>query len=175
MKVADPALMTPDRLDRWARGLQARMCGIYVSSLTAEGPHAAQKAKDWLDSDDESLRCAGWGLVGQMAARHETSSDTWFAELLTRIETTIHAAPNDERYAMNQALIEIGGRSAALRDAALAAAERIGKVDVDHGDTSCKTPDAASYIAKTWTHAESKGFESPAAQERKRKSPRIRC
>ena len=27
-------------------------------------------------------------------------------------------------------------------------AQRIGKVDVEHGDTSCKTPDAAEYIRK---------------------------
>ncbi len=29
-------------------------------------------------------------------------------------------------------------------------AQRIGKVDVDHGETSCKTPDAAPYIEKMW-------------------------
>ena len=32
---------------------------------------------------------------------------------------------------------------------ALAAAERIGKVHVDHGNTACTTPDAAAYIQKT--------------------------
>ena len=31
----------------------------------------------------------------------------------------------------------------------LAAAKAIGKVTVDHGQTSCRTPDAAAYIAKT--------------------------
>ena len=34
----------------------------------------------------------------------------------------------------------------------LAAARRIGKVMVDHGDTSCKTPDAESYIIKCVEH-----------------------
>lgn len=28
-------------------------------------------------------------------------------------------------------------------------AARIGKVEVDHGETGCKTPDAAVYIRKT--------------------------
>ena len=32
---------------------------------------------------------------------------------------------------------------------ALAAAKRIGKVEINHGDTACKTPDAAAYIKKT--------------------------
>ena len=63
----------------------------------------------------------------------------------------------------------------ALRKAALVAAKRIGKVEVDHGDTACKTPDAAEYIEKAWAYAKAKGFESPAAQERMREVPRRRC
>jgi len=35
-----------------------------------------------------------------------------------------------------------------LKKEAIAAAGRIGKVEVDHGKTSCKTPDAAAYIKK---------------------------
>jgi hypothetical protein len=49
---------------------------------------------------------------------------------------------------MNQTLIAVGLRNAALRRGVLAAAKRIGEVEVDHGETSCKTPDAAAYIAK---------------------------
>jgi hypothetical protein len=29
-----------------------------------------------------------------------------------------------------------------------ASAQRIGKVEVDHGETGCKTPDAAKYIER---------------------------
>ena len=76
---------------------------------------------------------------------------------------------------MNQALISLGCRSAALRKAVTAAAKRIGPVEVDHGDTACKTPDAVAYISKTWAHSTSKGFESPAAHERSRESMRLRC
>ena len=76
---------------------------------------------------------------------------------------------------MNRAVITIGGRSAGLRKAALAASKRIGKVEVDHGDTACETPDATEYIEKAWAHAKAKGFASPAAQERARELPRLRC
>jgi hypothetical protein len=31
-----------------------------------------------------------------------------------------------------------------------AASGRIGKVHVDHGETSCKTPEAVAYIEKMW-------------------------
>ena len=73
------------------------------------------------------------------------------------------------------AVIMIGCRNGALRKAATAAAKRIGKVEIDHGDTDCKTPDAAQYIEKTWAYATSKKAESPAALERARETPRRRC
>jgi len=38
----------------------------------------------------------------------------------------------------------------------LAAAKRIGKVEVDHGETGCKTPDAAAYIRKVLDHRRKK-------------------
>ena len=45
-------------------------------------------------------------------------------------------------------MISIGGRNSRLQRKAVAAAKRIGKVEVDHGETGCKTPDAVSYIKK---------------------------
>ena len=69
---------------------------------------------------------------------------------LERIEAGIHRSPNRTRYAMNCALISIGKRTQKLRRAATAVARRIGPVEVDHGETSCKTPDAAAAIARKW-------------------------
>lgn len=68
---------------------------------------------------------------------------------LTQTLQQLEAAGSD---AMNSALIAIGCRNAKLEKLAVAAAKRIGPVEVDHGDTSCKTPDAVAYIAKTWAH-----------------------
>jgi 3-methyladenine DNA glycosylase AlkD len=176
VKVVDPALMTPGRLDQWAREQpSARMCCGYVGMVAAEGPHAQAKLQQWTASRDARERICSWPLLSHLAARDETTPDAYFLARLAEIEKTIHAAPNSERDGMNYALIVIGTRNAALRKAALAAAKRIGKVEVDHGDTECKTPDAAAYIEKTWAHSTSKGFESPAAHERSRESMRTRC
>lgn len=174
-KVADPARMTSADLDRWAGDAQARTCTGYAAMLAAEGPHAAAKARQWLAAPEGPHRSAGWILLGQLAARDETTPDAPFAERLAEIEKRIHTASNSEREAMNTAVVAIGCRNAALRKAALAAARRIGKVEVDHGDTDCKTPDAAQSIEKTWAHSTSKGFESPAAHERSRELMRLRC
>lgn len=175
MKVADPARIAPAVLDRWAGQNNSRMCGGYVAMLAAESPHAAAKAREWLAATEPRLRATGWTLSGMLAMLDETTPDDWFVKRLEKIEKSIHSAPNAEREAMNQALITIGGRNAALRKAATAAAKRIGKVEVDHGDTDCKTPDAAPYIEKMWAHAAAKKFASPAAQERAREPMRTRC
>lgn len=39
-------------------------------------------------------------------------------------------------------------RRPGLEKLALAAAGRIGNVELDHGETSCQTPDAAAYLRK---------------------------
>jgi 3-methyladenine DNA glycosylase AlkD len=143
--------------------------------LAAESPHGAAKAREWFTSSDATLRASAWMLAGHLASLDEKTPDSWFVERLATIEKSIHSASNSEREAMNLALIAIGGRNAALRKAATAAAKRIGKVDVDYGDTECKTPDAGPYIEKLWAHARAKKFASPAAQERAREPLRTRC
>jgi 3-methyladenine DNA glycosylase AlkD len=175
LKVADPARTTQADLEKWASESGGKFLGNYVAQLAAETPHGAALAAKWLAAPDAPGAGPGWALVGQLAMTDTATPDSWFEQRLAEIQSTILTAPDRRREAMNHALISIGCRSAALRKAALAAAKRVGKVDVDHGDTSCRTPDAASYIEKTWAHSTSKGFESPAAHERSREPIRLRC
>jgi 3-methyladenine DNA glycosylase AlkD len=175
VKIADPALMKSSDLDRWAGTSTPRMCGGYVAHLAAEGPHGKSKSDAWRAAKGETKRCAGWSLVGAMAMRDEDTPDAWFAQRLAEIEQSIQASPNAQREAMLHALIAIGCRSAALRKSVTAAAKRIGRIEIDHGDTACKTPEAGPTLEKTWAYATSKGFSSPASQERARESMRTRC
>ena len=175
VKIADPARFSAADLDRWARDVRWPMLVDYVAQLASEGPHALATAEAWTPVADEQRGRAGWTLVGVLALRDADTPDAWYAARLAEIEARIRTAPNGQRAAMNHALISIGGRSPALRDAALATAKRLGKVEVDHGDTSCKTPDAAGYVEKMWAHAKAKGFATPAAQERTREVLRTRC
>lgn len=174
-KLVDPAKMTSKDLDRWACDMQVRTCAGYVSALAAESPHGFAKVAQWLAASDQGLRCAGWSLVASLAMRNPEVPEAWFFERLEEVARTLQAAPNDERDAMNHALICIGGRSPALRKAALAAAKKIGRVEVDHGDTSCKTPEAAPYIEKMWARATAGGYATPSIHELSRESPRTRC
>lgn len=175
VKVVDPARMRPAELDRWARESTVRMCHGYVAAVACEGPHGVSRAEAWIAAPDVPRRAMGWALVGALAMRDETVPAAWFDARLAQLEGSIATASNGERLAMNHALIGIGCRDAASRKAATAAARRIGPVEVDHGDTECKTPDAVETITKAWTHSLSKGFPSPAAHERSRESMRTRC
>jgi hypothetical protein len=86
--------------------------------------------------------------------------------LVSKIESRIHAEPNGVREAMNRALIAIGVRNPKCQKAAVAAAKRIGKVEIDHGETGCKTPDAAAYIDKTIAHRSAKAAGKQKARSR---------
>lgn len=91
----------------------------------------------------------GYGILGVRLREHpESISDADAEKILATIEKEIHRSPNRARHAMNGALISIGVYKPALRKEAIEAAKRVGKVEVDHGETNCKTPDAASYIER---------------------------
>lgn len=175
-KIADPARMTADELDRWARSTEtSRSCAPYVAMLAAEGPHAAAKAAQWIGAADPLERATGWALLGQLAHGEEATPDAWFEAHLAAIERTIHTAPNDERDSMLRALINIGCRNEVMRQRAIETARRIGRVDIDYGDTACACPDAVVQIEKAWAHSTAKGFASPSAHERTRERLRLRC
>ena len=147
--IADPSTVGRKQLDAWAAAADNYVTADAIARMVAMTPHARATAEAWTQSTGEHIGQCGW-TVFAVLARGESVPDADCIALLARIEKTIRAAKNRVRHAMNGALIAIGGRSAELRTAAVAAAKRIGTVEVDHGDTSCETPDAAGYIAKIW-------------------------
>ena len=154
--IADPKAMTADDLDAWASTLDYYMVtDMFAGNVVANTPYIGAKADEWTGSDAEFVAEAGWNLIAILAMRDTTLPDAYFEARLERIEREVHAALNRARYAMNGALIAIGMRNARLRALAEAAANRIGKVEVDHGETDCKTPDAIPYIAKAWARKKS--------------------
>jgi 3-methyladenine DNA glycosylase AlkD len=146
--VADPKRLDGNAIDRWAGGLRNQVESDAFAGLAAASPAARQAMERWIESDDEWVSAAGWTVLAHLAMKDGGLPDEYFEKYLARIERDIHASKNRVRYEMNNALIAIGVRNPALEAKALAMAARIGKVEVDHGETGCKTPDAASYIRK---------------------------
>jgi 3-methyladenine DNA glycosylase AlkD len=145
--VADPRRTEQGLIEEWAADLRYHALTDAFVQLVAKTPAARAFAERWIEADDEQLERAGWHLLGQLATNDPALPDAFFEPYLRRIAAAIHASKNRVREAMNNALIAIGSR-AELEDAALATAAAVGTVHVDHGETNCKTPDAASYIRK---------------------------
>lgn len=150
LMIADPGLTTENQIDDMVRQMQGHCLADLLARFVIRTRFAAKKQATWIKSKDEWIGRAGWTLVAQAAMEESETDDSVFEKHLAAIEVGIHKAKNFTKHGMYMALISIGGRNAALRRAAEAAAGRIGKVEVDHGETDCKTPDAVPYIARIW-------------------------
>jgi 3-methyladenine DNA glycosylase AlkD len=150
--IADPDQLEAATVDAWIEGCENYVLTDALAGLVAKSALGKKRAQKWIKSRDEWTSSAGWQVIAILSGDPEQFSEDELAAHLETIEAKLHKAPNRTRYAMNTALINIGLRSTALKRAAIAAARRIGPVEVDHGETGCKTPDAASYIEKTLAH-----------------------
>ena len=150
LSVADPAEADRDEIETWAGEVDNYVLIDEFAAFVAATPHFGACADDWTEHDGEWVASAGWSLVAQQALRDNGVPDEYFDGRLRTIEAHIGGAANRVRHCMNGALIAIGGRNEALRESATAAARRIGPVVVEHGETSCKTPEAVAYIDRIW-------------------------
>lgn len=152
LMIADPQQADAATLEAWVHELTnyviSDALGVYVSQT----PLAREKAEAWIQSDAEWIAATGWNVLADLAAKDQSLPDSYFAPYLAIIERDLHGSKNRVRHSMNNAVIAIGLRGEALEAQAVASAERIGKVIVDHGETNCKTPAAIPYIAKAKAH-----------------------
>lgn len=149
--IADETQMTKADLEKWLDGAYWYMLSEFtVPWVAAEGPHGWELAQKWIESKDEKTAAAGWTtLVNLIAVKPDDELDFGaLQKLLERVRKTIHKQPNRVRAAMNMYVIACGGYLRPLTAQAQAAAKEIGVVEVDMGDTSCKTPFAPEYIEK---------------------------
>lgn len=148
--VRDPKTVTLERIKSWVADSHDYGTVGSIAALVAKSPVASEVAFEWRDDPDEWRGMVAWTLLAVLAVN--ALGDEQCLDLINQIEREIHTRPNRVRYSMNSALISIGARSEALKGRALEAAAAIGKVYVDHGQTGCKTPDAAQAIEKTFAH-----------------------
>lgn len=150
--VADGRKMTRPQIQTWVETAAWSMVSNFpVVWVASEHPEGLDLALAWIESPRESIVCAGWNTLSALAI---TISDDQlpikrFSALLDRVAKTLAKSPDDTRYAMNGFVIAVGTYVAPLGDKAIATARKIGRVEVDMGDTACKVPAAESYIMKS--------------------------
>ena len=150
--IVDGSKMTKRQLDAWIKksGGYAGISESTVVWVAAEHPDAVAIARKWIKSKDATTATAGWCLyAGCLAILPDEALDLdEIQALMDHVVANMHTAPNRVRYQMNQFVICVGCYVEPLLQQAKAAARLIGKVEVDMGDTACRTPLATDYIAK---------------------------
>lgn len=152
--VADGAQMTKKQLEDWAQAAPWHMISEYsVPGVANESPHARALAMKWIKSKKPHIASSGWcTYAGVVATTPDADLDLKEIEgLLKKVEQEIGKSPERVKYTMNGFVIAVGGYVKRLNKKAKAVAKKLGKVEVDMGDTSCKVPVALEYIEKMET------------------------
>lgn len=154
--ICDSAAFTSRQLDAMARELDSYVLTDAFSGAVVRDGDGLKKFEAWKNRKSEFVSAAAWNILSSQAMRDDTLTDAFCSEQIDLIVKEIHQRPNRVRHSMNQALICLGVRNPRLEKKARAAAKKIGKVEVDHGQTSCTTPDAGKYMTKVLDHQKKK-------------------
>ncbi len=146
--VADPAQLSSEQVDAWMRDVDNDILADAFATLVAGSRWCGSRARSWSRMKGEWPGAIGWTLIALSAAGDDRLTDPFLLECLAFIEQHISTAPNRARHSMNRALIAIGRRNFEWRKRAVDVADSIGQVQVDHGQTGCKTPDARAELRK---------------------------
>ena len=167
LRVADPAALDESLARRWLRDVDNYILAEGLGGLCAQTRHARALSDAWRDDPSEWPASVGWFIVTCSAEDPGIWSVGELRALVRQIEAELDGRPNRVRHEMNGALIVIALRDGNLRRSVLAAAERIGPVEVDHGQTGCKTPEVAPYVERTLAHREAKAARQAAKATRR--------
>lgn len=146
-----PQTMTKQQLEGWVKRANWYMLAEYtVANVAAESSFALELAREWMRSADEMTSTCGWSTYANYISitPDEQLDLDEIRSLLGQIESTIHEEQNRVRYTMNMFVIITGAYVIPLYNDAMKAANNIGKVNVDVGQTACKVPLASEYIQK---------------------------
>lgn len=147
--IADPKAFTFENAKQWISDCTYyNLIDLLVSNLLFKTKFAQKLMEEYVRSQNEWEGRVGWKLVALFALKQNTLSDAYLLPYVAFIESKIQESRNRTKEAMNMALIAIGCRNNNLEKRCLQVADCIGQVHIDHGNTSCKTPDARAYILK---------------------------
>lgn len=145
--ICEPRKLPKSVIYEWLENISYYfLCDVFVTNVASRSPFAVDFMRKWTFSENEYTKRAGYMLLSKLAGKDKAVSDAEFEAYLDIIRTNIHSEPNRARESMNLALIAIGKRNKPLNRYALITANNIGQVDIDHGETNCKTPFAPEIL-----------------------------
>ncbi len=149
LRIADASTMTEALALDWLADVNNYILVEGLGKLVAQSPVAREVSDCLREAEDEWPASLGWFIVACSAERLDLWTSEELQTLVRQIERDISTRPNRVRHEMNGALIAIGLRDDDLRSSVSQTARKVCPVDVDHGETGCKTPDVVPYIDRT--------------------------
>ena len=149
--IADDARMTKKDLNRWvAKAYAGSLPGATVPWVAAGSPHGRELALEWIESDKPLVAVAGWTTLSSLVSiKPDAELDlSELMTLLSRVQKTIHKAPDAVRSAMNNFVIALGSYVKPLTELAIQTGEAIGPVKADLGNNNCQVFSSPDYIRK---------------------------
>ncbi len=149
MMVASPDELTPSVATQWMKDIVYPLHSSEVAGVVAQSATGIAKMRQWRKQKSDFARATGYSILTHILKEDpDALEELECLRILKEIEAEIHRSPNNARHAMVMAVISMGIYKPEISDEAIEAGERIGDVEVDHGETSCKTPKIAPYINK---------------------------
>lgn len=149
--IADETKMSLKDLNHWV--VNSRCDSIACSTvawITSESSFGIQLAREWIQSDIETIAAAGWSTYASilMILPNDVIDIHEIGQYLDHIGEVIHDERDDVKYQMNLFVIATGGYVPDLSKKAKELGDKIGKVTVSMGNTACKVPMIRTYIEK---------------------------
>jgi 3-methyladenine DNA glycosylase AlkD len=137
--IDEPAKVTMEQIEKQVHDCSYWLLShVYCSCLLNKTPFALDLSAEWADHKDPVHRRCAYLLIYQIAQNDKKLHNSFFVDYLVRIERSIRKEENFVKDAMNSAMFMIGRRNLELNARAIAAASKIGPVEIDYGDNSCK-------------------------------------
>lgn len=144
--VMNPDKITLDEINKAANDVSYQIVGDELAKTISKSPFATQIIDEFTNSDKEFVKRIGFVTLSLVALLGD-NNNVDISAYIKRIEHEIQTSPNRAKEAMNNCLIAFSSDENYF-DLALKTARRIGKVEIDYADTSCKTKYAAKEIIR---------------------------
>ncbi len=125
------------------------MTCFYLAQAISESNIAIDFLKLFLNDDKEYYQACAFDILSILLKDKKEVSEEIIEKSLLYIKNNIHQRKNRAKYSMNSSLIAIGVYLDKYTKEVIDISKEVGRVEVDHGDTSCKTPLAYEYIDKS--------------------------
>lgn len=158
--IADCKTIKLSTIDKWQKDINYYLLADLLADLVSQTKHADKLLEKWTNSNNEYSLALGYSLLAAMMKNQNSPDSKLLEDEIRKIEQAIKKSQNRAKHSMNMALIAIAIYNPALEQMVVDTANTIGKVEVDHGETGCKTPEIVPYINRAKARSTKKNAKS---------------